>query len=301
MSLPYNGSALDRAGGRRTDPEWLAAVTADPAARTVLLWHDSCLVDHHGPVRVPLVDDGPGERVLLGLDDGVPIFATDLSAMAEAAALTVAGAVRAVDVRRLFPSLDAPTAALLAHARGLLHWHRNQRFCSTCGASTTSRDGGHARTCAGCARLLFPRIEPAVIVLVEAPDPPRRCLLARHRGAAEGAFSTLAGFVELGESLEDAVRRELAEEAGVRVGSVAYQASQAWPFPAGLMIGFRAVAESDALDVDGDELDDARWFTPDEVRRMLAEHRAAGTHRTDSIEQFLIDSWLSGGHPGSSR
>lgn len=291
--LPYNGSLLDRAGGRRANPDWLAAVAADPAARSVLLWRDACLVDGAGPVRRPLTGDLGGEQVLLGLDGGTGIFATDLSALDEPAALAHAGATRAVDVRRLFPTLDRATAALLAHARGVLHWHRNQRFCGTCGSATTSRDGGHARTCIGCGRLLFPRIEPAVIALVEAPGPPRRCLLARHRGAAEGAFSTLAGFVELGEGLEDAVRREIAEEAGVRVGAVSYQASQTWPFPAGLMIGFRAAALTDVIDVDGDELEEAHWFTPHEVRRMLAEHRAAGTSRVDSIEHFLLGSWLA--------
>ncbi|HVK25757.1 MAG TPA: NAD(+) diphosphatase, partial [Actinokineospora sp.] len=150
--------------------------------------------------------------------------------------------------------------------------------------------GGHLRTCGGCKKLLFPRIEPAVIVLVEFGD---RCLLGRHRGAAENAFSTLAGFVEIGESLEDAVRREVAEEAGVTVGGVVYRASQAWPFPAGLMLGFRAVATSPDIRVDLDELIEARWFTRAEVVALQAEHIAAGTDRGDSIERYLVDRWLA--------
>jgi NAD+ diphosphatase len=130
----------------------------------------------------------------------------------------------------------------------------------------------------------------AVIVLIEAPGTPRRCLLARHQGAPEGAYSTLAGFLEIGESLEDAVRREVAEEAGVRLDTVTYQASQAWPFPAGLMVGFRAVAASDAVKVDADELEEARWFT----RAELLAHAAAGHRlgREDSIDRHLLRGWL---------
>jgi NAD+ diphosphatase len=141
---------------------------------------------------------------------------------------------------------------------------------------------------------LFPRIEPAVIVLVEAPDPPRRCLLARHSGAGPDSFALLAGFVEIGESLEDAVRREVAEEAGVTLTTVTYQASQAWPFPAGLMIGFSARATSDFTAVDGDELIEARWCTGAELR---ARRRARGSlDNVDSIGNFLLESWLDERH-----
>jgi NAD+ diphosphatase len=137
----------------------------------------------------------------------------------------------------------------------------------------------------------FPRIEPAVIMLVESARSPRRCLLARHKGSAPGSYSTLAGFVEIGESLEDAVRREVAEEAGVPIGQVTYVASQAWPFPAGLMVGFRARAEDDFVSVDGEELMEARWFTGAE----LAERVAAGypLGREDSIDRHLLCSWLA--------
>ena len=179
---------------------------------------------------------------------------------------------------------------MLAHARGILYWHRNQRFCGACGAGTVAADGGHHRTCTGCATVLFPRIEPAVITLVEAPPGgPRRCLLGLHRGGR--SFSTLAGFVEIGESLEDAVRREVYEEVGVRVADVAYQASQAWPFPAGIMLGFRAVALDDRVRPDGDEVIEARWFTRAE---LLDRDRTAG-HQSDSIESFLVESWLHAG------
>jgi NAD+ diphosphatase len=217
------------------------------------------------------------------------VFAADLSDLDEASALRAIGAEAAVDIRRLFPGLPADQAAILAYAKGILHWHRNQRFCGACGAATESRDGGHLRVCGSCGRLLFPRIEPAVIVLVEAPGEPARCLLARHRNAAAGSYSTLAGFVEIGECLEDAVRRELHEEAGVLVDTVTYQASQAWPFPAGLMVGFRAVAASEDVAVDDNELAEARWFTRDEVIELLESRNS----KKDSIEHFLIGSWLA--------
>jgi NAD+ diphosphatase len=282
VTLPYNGLTLDRAGSRRTDPDWVAVTSGHASA--LALWRDACLVRDGRPVMV----DPPAGAVFLGLDGDRGMFAVDLSEMDEPAALREVGADEVVDVRRLFAGLTREQAATLAYAKGILHWNRNQRFCGACGSPTTSRDAGHLRVCDGCGKLLFPRIEPAVIVLVEAPASPARCLLARHRGAAPDSFSTLAGFVEIGECLEDAVRRELHEEAGVRVASVRYQASQAWPFPAGLMVGFRAVAATDSVAVDENELVEARWFTRDEV----VERLAFGNNRVDSIEHFLIESWV---------
>ncbi|MGH3759610.1 NAD(+) diphosphatase [Actinophytocola sp.] len=290
VTLPYNGLLLDRAGARRADPDWVGRVRAHPATRVLAFWRDRCLT---ASGRLVTVEDRD-EAVFLGRDGDVGVFAADLSDMDEADALAAVGADAVTDVRALFATVDAQEAAALAYARGMLHWARNQRFCGACGSPTDPRHAGHQRVCRGCGKLLFPRIEPAVIMLVEAPNPPRRCLLARHRGAAPNAYSTLAGFVEIGESLEDAVRRELAEEAGVRVRSVSYQASQAWPFPSGIMVGFRAMAESDDVSVDREELLEARWFTRDELLALLAVHRAEGLDRPDSIEAFLIASWLDG-------
>jgi 8-oxo-dGTP pyrophosphatase MutT (NUDIX family) len=154
--------------------------------------------------------------VFLGLDGAASVFAADLSALREESAVQAGDAEGVLDVRRLFGTVEPAEAAMLAYARGLLYWNRHQQFCGTCGSPTQPRDGGHIRACEreDCARLLFPRIEPAVIMLVESAEPPRRCLLARHRSSAAGGYSTLAGFVEIGESLEDAVRREVAEETG---------------------------------------------------------------------------------------
>ncbi|MFR9780732.1 NAD(+) diphosphatase [Micromonospora sp. MS34] len=296
--LAYGGGWLDRAGGLRTDPGWIAARLTDRESVLLPFWRDRCLVSaERVPVRRAALDGGgllgaADETVFLGLDAGRALFAVDLSARLESEALALAGAAEAVDVRALVAGLGAAEAAVQAYAKGLLHWHRGQRYCGGCGAATQVRDGGHNRSCtgSGCGRLLFPRIEPAVIVLVEAPGEPGRCLLARHRGAPEGSWSTLAGFVEVGESLEDAVRRELAEEAGVTVTGVAYQGSQAWPFPAGLMVGFRATAASEEIRVDGEELVDARWFSREELRARVAQGRPLG--RIDSIDHHLLGSWL---------
>ncbi len=290
VTLPYNGLSLDRAAAQRGDPEWVDRARSHPDSRVLAFWRDGCLVAGGRPVTI----EPSRDAVLLGADGPAGVFAADLSDLDQPDALATAGADAVMDVRALFRTLGEQDAAILAYGRGMLHWARNQRFCGACGAVTDPRHAGHQRVCRGCGKLLFPRIEPAVIMLVEAPDPPRRCLLARHRGAAPGAYSTLAGFVEIGESLEDAVRRELAEEAGVRVGAVVYQASQAWPFPSGLMVGFRAVAGSDEVAVDREELIEARWFTPAEVRSLLETHRAEGRDRPDSIEAYLIRTWLAG-------
>ena len=274
ITLPYNGLALDR--GRRSDADWLAA--ALDAGQILAYWQDKCLVAGGRPVRLPTTDR---EVVFLGAAE-TAVFAADLSDLDADTAVAQAGAEAAVDIRVLFPQLDRQEAATLAYARGMLHWTRNQRFCGACGGRTAAEQAGHVRRCADCGKLHFPRIAPAVIMLVESPDR-ERCLLARHRGARD--YSTLAGFVEIGESLEDAVRRELHEEAGVRVSEVSYQASQAWPFPSGLMVGFRARADTEDVAVDHDELAEAHWFTRDEVR-------AQGGTRHDSIESYLVETWL---------
>jgi NAD+ diphosphatase len=242
------------------------------------------------------------ELVFLGLDGESPVFGADLSALPEEAALEASGAERLLDLRAMAGGLPAAEAATQAYARGILHWHRHQRFCGTCGSQTVSRHGGHLRACpgVGCGRELYPRIEPAVIMLVELieTDQPARCLLARHRGAGPHGFATLAGFVEIGENLEDAVRREVFEETGVRIATATYQASQAWPFPAGLMLGFRARALRADVDVDRDEIEEARWFTRADLRAREEAGHPLG--RVDSIDRILLRSWLAESEPGLS-
>lgn len=291
-SLYYTGLALDRASALRSDPAWLQAQRAGPDVRVIPLWNDRCLVSGGQPVLLA-ADHSAAETVFLGLQAGTPVFAADLSELDRADALTLAGADDEADVRTLIGAIGRDEAGLLAYARGLLHWQRRQRFCGSCGGRCEPRDGGHLRVCAECAAMHFPKIEPAIIVLVELPGEPPRCLLGRHQGAGPGRYSTLAGFVEIGESLEDAVRREVAEEAGVEVRSVRYQGSQAWPFPAGIMLGFRAVAAGPDIAVDGAEITDARWFTAAEVRARIADTGTVPPYRHDSIGRALIEDWLA--------
>jgi NAD+ diphosphatase len=232
--LAYSGGTLDRAANQRTDPAWVDAIPAAPGTRLIPMWRDQCVVSGDAvPVVLPAARAAPvlaaaAEPVFLGLDGDAGVFAADLSALEEPRAVDASGGDQVLDVRRLVGTLAHAEATLLGYARGMLHWNRHQRYCGTCGSPTRSGHGGHMRECQNpeCARLHFPRVEPAVIMLVETPGPPRRCLLARHQGAAPGRYSTLAGFVDVSESLEDAVRREVAEETGVPVDTVTYLASQ---------------------------------------------------------------------------
>lgn len=299
-TLAYSGGWLDRASGRRADPAWLADLLVQPETSILPIWNDRCLLESGKPVlrrgaAAAGVRDALADRpaVFLGLEkNGGAVFAADLSGLAEDRALTVACGERTGDIRALAGAVGPAEAALLAYARGLIYWNRNQAFCGGCGTRTEAEAGGHQRRCQNqdCGRLHFPRIEPAVITVVETGAEPRRCLLARHQGAPPDGFSTLAGFVEVGESLEDAVRREVAEEAGVTVGETRYVASQAWPFPSGLMAGFRSVAVSEDIQVDGEELVEARWFTRDEVIALAEARGRLG--RPDSIGHLLLQDWL---------
>jgi NAD+ diphosphatase len=298
VTVPYAGFCLDRAVDRRRDPAWVAAAAADPRARLYPLWRDQCLVSGDPPVPVALPVAAAGnvngsELVLLGVEDRGPLFAVDLSDLELGDALSRVAAEAAVDIRALFMGIAPGDAGVLAYARGVLHWSRQQRHCGRCGAATEARDAGHLRVCVdeACGKLLFPRIEPAVITLVESGAPASRCLLARHRASTAGGYSLLAGFVEVGESLEDAVCREIREEAGLAVRDVTYFGSQPWPFPAGMMVAFRAAADDEAIAVDGEEIIEARWFTREELREY--ERSVGGLGRPDSIDRVLLATWLA--------
>ena len=235
--------------------------------------------------------DGEGEYVLLGMVEDRAYFALDLSSLeTPLAALRAAGPVEFTDLRRVGPLLAHQDGALLAYARGISYWHGRHRFCGVCGSATRSEDGGHVRRCTSpsCNVQHFPRTDPAVIMLVHDGE---RCLLGRQRAWPAGMHSTLAGFVEPGESLEEAVAREVAEESAIIVDEVRYHSSQPWPFPASIMLGFHARARSTEIRVDHSELQDARWFDRD----YLLSHRDDDSFRLprkDSIARRLIEDWL---------
>ena len=197
--MPYAGLRLDRATDRRDDTAWVVALAAEPRARVRPLWRDQCLVAGDPPVPLVLKVGAvhgadPHRLVLLGLDDGTPEFAVDLSDLTLEDALASTGADAASDIRSLFADLPAAEAGILAYARGLLHWNRHQRYCGRCGSAALPRHAGLLRACTSgeCGTLLFPRIEPAVITLVETITSPGRCLLARHR-ASKGRRIFAAG------------------------------------------------------------------------------------------------------------
>ncbi len=312
QSLIYTAVPLDRAGLNRRDEAWLTDRLTAGEARFVAVWRGRSLIaDAEGGPRAvlprradaPELADAAENLVFLGLaDDDTPYFSADLSHLDEHDAVALAGEGGSfVDLRTLGWMIPRDDAGVLAYARGLSYWHSTHGFCGRCGSATEIRDGGHMRQCtnADCARPSFPRTDPAVIMLVDHPgtaDMPPRCLLGRSGRWEFPLYSTLAGFVEPGESLEEAVRREVVEETGVIVDEVRYMASQPWPFPASLMLGFRARARTREITIDPKELKDARWFTADEIAAFKEWDTAAGDEprlpRRDSIARWLVQSWL---------
>jgi len=304
--LRYGGGRLDRASARRKDNAWIAERLAGDDTLVVPVWRDLNLVagsEAVMPIGAPAaaIVAAAGEIVFLGLKEDRAVFAADLSGFEETDLGEMAPAGTYVDLRQVGQVMDAEQAALLAYARGITHWHRHHGFCGRCGQPTESREGGHLRRCRdrGCGGETFPRTDPAVIMLVVSPptdDGPPRCLMGRHLRLPRGVYSTLAGFVEPGESLEDAVAREVREETGIIVRGIAYQGSQPWPFPRSMMLGFRAQAETTEITIDRDELDDARWFTAEEVHEFgewADEDAPRRLPRRDSIARYLLDSWVA--------
>jgi NAD+ diphosphatase len=300
----YAAGGLDRVGHLRKDAAWLLDRLNEASARFVPIWRAQSLVQDTADGPVPLLLEraqvetflnGPAEPVLLGLDGEAALFALDLSTAAaplDAVSLDASGH-RFLDLRAFGPLLGRREGALLAYAKAMIHWHSRNPFCGVCGSPTRAAEAGHVRHCTNpdCRTTHFPRTDPAVIMLVADGD---NCLLGRQAAWPAGMFSTLAGFVEPGESLEEAVAREVFEEAGIEVETVTYHSSQPWPFPASIMLGFHATARTRDIRIDGAELQDARWFS----RRWLLDQPDGPDFRKprkDSIARRLLEDWL---HPG---
>jgi NAD+ diphosphatase len=296
----YSGSPLDRAVERRDDDAWIAAALENAASLFVPVWRGRHLarLDAQGnPQAVFLrADEAEALRadaqawVFLGLLEGKACFALEIGGE-DPLAFLPEGSGAFEDLRNLAGTLPAPEAAVLAHARAMMHWRARHRFCGVCGHPCEPRSAGHIMRCTHCGAEHFPRTDPAVIMLVVRGE---RALLGHsHRFPRLNMYSTLAGFVEPGETLEEAVAREVWEETGVRVGRVFYHSSQPWPFPASIMLGFYAEGLSEEIRIDPQELRDARWFTREEIRN----HKALGfaLPRGDSIARRLIEDWLAAG------
>ena len=295
----FGGAAFDRAGALRRDAAWIADRMADPASRFAPVWQLKNLFETGEGPRVRWLTPRQAEPlaragtvVFLGMIDGAARFAVEVGHQDPADALELGDGAAFDELRRHGAVLPPEEAGMLAFARGMMHWHARNRFCGVCGEPAEPRDAGHVRACTAeaCGAVHFPRTDPAVIMIVTDGD---RARLGRQASWDAGRWSSLAGFVEPGESLEDAVAREVHEETGVRVGAVRYHSSQPWPFPGSVMIGFTAEAADPTIRVDDDELEDARWFTRAEVREGLA----AGTFKLPSslsISHRLVKEWLDG-------
>jgi NAD+ diphosphatase len=273
----FGGNPLDRASERRGDREWIATLLADPNTRILALRDLRPFTRGTGTAALdwqPVGQwrdqiDAGATLLFLGLGDGRAHFAIDATGTSVASDIDT----ELVDVRALAPAIATGEAAILAEARSLLDWHSRHRFCAQCGSATRVASAGWVRRCPDCRASHFPRTDPVVIMLAIHGD---RALLGRNRRRAGARFSCLAGFVEPGETLEEAVRREVREESGIRCGRVRYLAAQPWPFPSSLMMGFLAEALTEEITVDPEELAEARWFPRAEIREMVAR-AAAGT------------------------
>jgi len=291
----FAGSYVDRAARLRKDPAAVAAALADPRARLLPVWESRNLVQ-----RTPQgwtagfvdcrdgrsIHDRPENWILLGHFHGSPCFACDA---ADDASPATAADMSYEDLRRTAGLLPDDEAGLLAYARAMVSWRLRSRHCGACGAPTSSTSAGHVARCSNesCGLEQFPRIDPAIIVLVTDGD---RALLGRQAAWPAGRYSTIAGFVEPGESLEDAVEREVLEETGVAVQEPVYHSSQPWPFPSSLMIGFTATASATAVAKPDEELEDVRWFTREDIASGVP-----GLPLPQSVSFRLIEDWYDAG------
>jgi NAD+ diphosphatase len=271
----FAGNPLDRVSQRRQDVGWVASLLEDAATRVLPLHglkpqirqSSAAALDWQSvaPWR-PLIDDG-NTLILLGMREGRAYFALD----ATAAEVPPDGDTVAMDARAAAPMVDGGEAAILAEARSLIDWHDRHRFCARCGTPSAIASGGWMRLCPNCKTHHFPRVDPVVIMLGVRGE---RCLLGRGHRRPGARFSCLAGFMEPGETPEEAVRREVFEESGIRIGRVRYLASQPWPFPSSLMMGFLGEALTEEITIDPEELAEVRWFERDEVRAMVERSRS---------------------------
>ncbi|MFT5799978.1 MAG: NAD+ diphosphatase [Candidatus Azotimanducaceae bacterium] len=312
--VTFGGSSLDRAGEVRANPQVIKLMMRAADTRAIVFWRGKPLIHKSRPatlMRVPLdhpiLADAAEDMILLGREDGAAVFAYDISSWepAELDTLALGGFLDPseqhhpataddqvfVELRRTMTWLNPRDAELAATGRAIFSWHEAHGFCAKCGAASDMSHAGWQRNCPACNASHFPRTDPVVIMLITHGD---NVLMGRSPGWPQGMYSLLAGFVEPGETLEAAVRREVFEESGVRVGEVGYLSSQPWPFPASLMFGCFGQATSEEINIDPVEIEDAMWVSRDEMMQAFAgEHPKILPARKGAIAHFLLENWLA--------
>jgi len=313
-TVTFGGSGLDRAAELRSDGDTLAALKADPASKSIVLWRGKPLVrgeQRDVLVRLemahPLLKHARESPLFLGQEETGAIFAHDVSSwepesvdqdalrsffdQSEQHHDTVPEDHVFSELRAVMSGLNARDAELAATARAIQSWHRSHRFCAICGHESARAMGGWQRDCPSCGGHHFPRTDPVVIMLITAGN---KVLMGRSPGWPEGMYSLLAGFVEPGETLEAAVRREVLEEANVPVGEVSYLASQPWAFPSSLMFGCRGEALGEDIKIDPVEIEDAIWVSREEMMQAFAgQHPKLKPARKGAIAHFILRNWLA--------
>lgn len=321
MTLAYGNMPLDRCTNQRKNKRWLSSQFNREDTLFCVINDGMSLFEKEGipsaiyisKTQLPTVNVdsciylGKGDLDNCKTDstkfEMVSIFAIDFNKLRFSTQEELSELGQWQELRKVTATLSCIDASILALAKGLVHWHLSHQFCGHCGHANRSVEAGHARRCSDCRNMTFPRTDPAVIMLVEKmfSDGIPRCLLGRQASWAKGMYSTLAGFVDPGETLEQAVIREVVEETGVVVENPQYIKSQPWPFPASIMLGFTAVAISDVIDISQDDLEDAQWFSreqladfslkkDDAVESKVAQYKMSSG---DSISSYLITAWLN--------
>jgi NAD+ diphosphatase len=304
ISHVYSGNPVDRGEKERRDDQWIAARAQDPTSKFLPLRDLNVLVTAGGKDGLGWVGtadlkrmDVESDSIFLGILDGSAHFAVDISGQEKAVAeLSEGNGFRFVDARAVTDMISGPDSGIVAQARAQINWHNRNAFCAICGGETFVTRGGQVRKCSKCAVENYPRTDPVVIVVVSEGD---RCLLGqsrRGRLSRTNTYSALAGFVDQAESIEEAVAREVMEEAGIQVGQVRYHSSQPWPFPSSLMIGCHADAATTEINFDDDEMNDVRWFSRDEVAAALrGENENLNVPQPIAIAHHLITAWVNSG------